>query len=122
MTKRGFSIREAVALRSPDTGFRTASSSFPGSQLSFDRFALTSPRRLPQSPGAVDVQAIGGEVRVGVANCQAAQNRQFRRDSQLRPDGLRIPRDRDFDARPQASFGQGQQQRLQIHPHAQGVR
>jgi hypothetical protein len=40
-----------------------------------------------------DVQAIGGEVRVGVANRQAAQNREFRRDSQLRPDRFRIPRD-----------------------------
>lgn len=71
---------------------------------------------------AADVQAIGGEVWVGVADRQAAQNRQFRRDSQLRADDLGIPRDRDLDASTQASFGQGQQQRLQEHPHADGVR
>jgi hypothetical protein len=65
---------------------------------------------------AADVQAIGGEVRVGVANRQAAQNRQFRRDSQLRADDFRIPRDRDFDARPQVAFGQGQRQVFKYMP------
>jgi len=46
---------------------------------------------------------------------------QFRRDSQLCADDLGIPRDRDLDANTQASFGQGQQQRLQEHPNAEGV-
>jgi hypothetical protein len=57
---------------------------------------------------AVDVQLIGGEVWVGVADRQASQNRQFRRDSQLCADDFRIPRDRDLDASTQALFGQGQ--------------
>jgi hypothetical protein len=42
---------------------------------------------------AANVQLIGGEVWVGVADRQAAQNRQFRRDSQLCADDLGIPRD-----------------------------
>src|SRR5262249_39763134 len=69
---------------------------------------------------AADVQLIGCEVWVGVTDRQAAQNRQFRRDSQLRADDLGIPSDRDLDASTQAAFGQGQQQRLQVHPHAEG--
>src|SRR5215813_13342202 len=71
---------------------------------------------------AANVQAIRREVWVGIANRQATQNQQFRGDRQLHPNDLRIPRDRDFDARPQTSFSEGQQQRLQIHPRAQGVR
>ena len=69
-----------------------------------------------------NVQLIGGELWVGVADRQAAQNRQFRRDSELRANDLRIPCDQDLDGSTQASFGQGQQQRLQVHPQAEGVR
>jgi len=45
-----------------------------------------------------DVQFICGEFWIGIADCQAAQDRQFRRDSQLRADDLGISRDRDLDA------------------------
>ena len=38
-----------------------------------------------------DVQFICGEFWIGIADCQAAQDRQFRRDSQLRADNLGIP-------------------------------
>ena len=71
---------------------------------------------------AADVRLIGGEVWVGVADRQAAQDRHFRRDRELRADDLGIPRDRDLDASPQASCGQGQQQRLEVDiPTPQGV-
>jgi len=43
---------------------------------------------------AADVQLIGGEFRVGIANCQAAQDRQFGRDSELRGQSPDIPRSR----------------------------
>ena len=38
-----------------------------------------------------DVQFICGEFWIGIANCQTAQDRQFRRDSQLRADDLGVP-------------------------------
>jgi len=48
-----------------------------------------------------------GEVWVGVADRQAAQDRQFRRDGQLRADDLGIPGDRDLNASNEASGSQG---------------
>ena len=42
---------------------------------------------------AADVQLIGREVGVGVSDRQTAQNRKFRRDSQLRADDFGIPCD-----------------------------
>ena len=65
-----------------------------------------------------DVKLVGGEVGIRVAYRQPAQDRQFRRDCQLLANDLGIARDRNLDARPHASCGQGQQQRLQVHPHA----
>src|SRR6516165_1113307 len=44
---------------------------------------------------AADVQLVGGEVWVGVADRQTTQDRQFRRDGQLRANDLGIPGDRD---------------------------
>src|SRR5262245_2574899 len=91
-------------------------------QSEFSRVSVVEERHVLLDGLALDVQAIGGEVRVGVADRQPAQDRQFRGDSELRADNLGVPRDRDLDAGAQATCGEGQQQRLQEHPDAEGVR
>jgi hypothetical protein len=47
---------------------------------------------------AADFQLVGGEIGVGIADRQAAEDRQLLRDFQLRADDLRISDDRDLDA------------------------
>jgi hypothetical protein len=74
-------------------------------------YSLVSPEDVPRSPKlaveenrvlpdrlAADFQLVGGEIGVGIADRQAAQDRQLLRDVQLRADDLRIPDDRDLGA------------------------
>jgi hypothetical protein len=59
--------------------------------------AVEENRVLPDRRAA-DFQLVGGEIGVGIADRQAAQDRQLLRNVQLRADDFRIPDDRDLDA------------------------
>jgi hypothetical protein len=70
---------------------------------------------------APDMQFVGWEVQVGVADGQAADDRQLRRDFQLGSDDVRIPRYRNLHAGAQPPCRQRQHQSLEIHAHAHGI-
>ena len=70
---------------------------------------------------APDVQFVGQEVWVGIADGQAAYDRELRRDAQLGSDDVGISRHRNFHAGAQPPCGQGQHQGLQIHTHTHCV-
>lgn len=68
-----------------------------------------------------DPECIDGNFFIRVPDSQTAQNRKLGRDAQLATKHIGIPRHRHLDARIEMSFREGQQERLQIHAHAQRV-
>jgi hypothetical protein len=70
---------------------------------------------------AGDVEPIGSKLRVGVTDGEAAQYQKLGWDGQLCTDNLGVACDRDLDSAAKTTFGQGQQQGLQKHSHADSV-